>query len=61
MIALSNLELRLICKKAIDYCQLRISSATMKHQEKHWRKLLREAETAMSERFDTDEKVQIVG
>ena len=55
MIALSNLELRLICKKAIDYCQLRISSATMKHQEKHWRKLLREAETAMSERFDTDE------
>ena len=42
-------------QKAIDYCQLRLSSATTKHYEKHWRKLLREAETAMSERFDTDQ------
>lgn len=42
-------------QRAIDYCQLRISSATMKHHEKHWRKLLKEAERAMSERFDSDE------
>jgi hypothetical protein len=41
-------------QKAIDYCQMRIRSATMKHHEKHWSKLLREAEQAMSKRFGTD-------
>ena len=42
-------------QKTIEYCQLRISSAAMKHHEKHWRELLKEAETAMLERFNTDE------
>ena len=42
-------------QKAIDYCQLRISLATMKQHEKHWSNLLRDAERAMSERFGTDE------
>ena len=42
-------------QKAIDYCQLRISLATMKQHEKHWRNRLRDAEQAMSERFGTDE------
>ena len=42
-------------QKAIDYCHMRIGSAAMKHHEKHWRKLLREAEKAMSERFGADD------
>ena len=41
-------------QKSIDYWQMRMRSATMKHHEKHWGKLLREAEQAMSERFGTD-------
>lgn len=42
-------------QRAIAHCQMRLSSATMKHHQKHWRKLLRDAEQAMSERFDAND------
>ncbi|MGI9494408.1 MAG: hypothetical protein ACR2NK_00010 [Mariniblastus sp.] len=41
-------------QQAIDYCEMRLRLATMKHHTKHWRKLLEEAERAMDERFGTD-------
>ena len=41
-------------QQAIDYCEMRLRLATMKHHRKHWRKLLGEAEQATDERFGTD-------
>lgn len=41
-------------QQAIDYCEMRLRLATMKHHRKHWRKLLGEAEQATDERFGTN-------
>ena len=42
--------------KVIGYCRVRLQLSSMKEHQKHWRKLLREAEEEYSRRFEREDK-----